>query len=395
MLTSETIIKKLTKYGLSTDEAEIYIQLLLMGPSPAGALSKAIKINRMKAYRTLKRLEEKGFVETIIERPLRFSAKPLEELIGGFMEKERERLESLEITSKELETEWDNLREYHETPDTGPKFRILGGRRQVMEQIAQVCARAERSIFLMTTQNDLFRLSYSGLTETLTELSGKGVEIRILSHITGLDVDIGEYFGVSEMRHTTFPATMRFVIVDEREALTTFTMDDSMSMTTKDDLGLWIDAPDYVKAISSSMDAIWDDSVPASDVISELKQTNAMKGVMANIMASFEEEGWTVELPGTISIDESLEYKFDMVAKPLGEPEKRVLIDLATEEGELMNRILLLYAKSMSVEAEKRIIITTEPYDDRTKNLADLYSIILMNVDEVKDDFLSSIDVTH
>ena len=392
-LTSETIAKKLTRYGLSADEAEIYIRLLMRGSSPAGALSRTLKINRMKAYRTLKRLEEKGLVETIIGRPMRFSAKPLNELIEGFMETERERLEDLEKAAKEIGAEWEKLKDDQETLDTGPKFRILSGRRQVLDQISQICTRAERSIFIMTTQNDLFRLSYSGLTETFTEMGGKGVDIRILSHITGLDIDVHEYMEVSEIRHMAFPATMRFVLVDQREALTTFTMDDSMSMTTKDDLGLWIDAPDYVKAVSSSMDALWNDSVPAINVISDLNQTQAMMEAMVEIRKTFEKGGWSVEIPGKINIDETQEYRFDLVAKQNSDPKKQILIDLAIREEEVLNQIVLLYAKSMGMESEKKIIITSKPYEEKTKSLAELYGISLVDLEELEVDIQAVVGI--
>ena len=49
-------------FGFSRDEAEAYLLLLRAGPCPAGIVSRKLGIDRMKAYRTLKALEERGLV---------------------------------------------------------------------------------------------------------------------------------------------------------------------------------------------------------------------------------------------------------------------------------------------------------------------------------------------
>ena len=93
----DRLSEKLIDFGFTKDEAEVYVFLSSMGPSPARVVSRRFDINRMRAYRTLKSLEEKGLVERIIGRPMRFVANPLQESLSRYIDGFRERLASFGI----------------------------------------------------------------------------------------------------------------------------------------------------------------------------------------------------------------------------------------------------------------------------------------------------------
>jgi sugar-specific transcriptional regulator TrmB len=59
-MTLERLEESLKEFGFNEEQARIYIFLSRIGPSPAGVVSLRFKINRMRAYRVLKSLEEKG-----------------------------------------------------------------------------------------------------------------------------------------------------------------------------------------------------------------------------------------------------------------------------------------------------------------------------------------------
>jgi hypothetical protein len=77
-----------------------------------------------------------------------------------------------------------------------------------------------------------------------------------------------EYFrDFAEIRHVPLPAPVRFVTIDERETLTTTSMEDTMSLTTHDDAGLWTNAPSYNSAMKIFFDALWRLATRASVII--------------------------------------------------------------------------------------------------------------------------------
>ncbi len=83
------------------------------------------------------------------------------------------------------------------------------------------------------------------------------------------------YLDFAEARHVALPATIRFVIVDESEVLSTFAMDDSMSMSTQKDTGLWTNARNYVKAMKTFFDSLWRVAPDAREVLDAAKAGKA------------------------------------------------------------------------------------------------------------------------
>jgi len=99
-LAQEKVIEGLTDFGLTKDEAEAYVFLLRAGARPAGVAARKLKINRMKAYRILKALEEKGLVEMIVGRPAKFQSVPLKEALDRQLGEIRTKASRLEKSEK-------------------------------------------------------------------------------------------------------------------------------------------------------------------------------------------------------------------------------------------------------------------------------------------------------
>ena len=91
-----TLHENLTRFGFTREEAEFYVFLSAIGPATARTIARRFNINRVKAYRTLKDLEEKGLVVKIMGRPLRFTAQPIEGLIRDKINETRLSLQELE-----------------------------------------------------------------------------------------------------------------------------------------------------------------------------------------------------------------------------------------------------------------------------------------------------------
>ncbi len=134
--------------------------------------------------------------------------------------------------------------------------------------------RAETNLCIMTTKNDLHRFSYYGIDDKLKSLHH--LDKRILTQITQDQPEAVEnYLDFTEARHVALPTTIRFVIVDEDEVLCTFAMDDSMSMSTQKDTGLWTNARDYVKAMTTFFDSLWRVAPDAKEVLDAVKAGKA------------------------------------------------------------------------------------------------------------------------
>lgn len=273
MMSTERLTKRLQELGLEKYEAELYVFLSAMGPSPARIVARRFNLNRMKAYRNLKALEDKGLVQSLIGRPIKYVATPLIDVLNRQKGGLKQRLTDLEQNSATLVEEWRNLANGAIQPtDEEFKFRIFQGRQQVFDLLLEMCDKAEDEVRLVTTTRDLARLSLWGVDDRFKALTQKGKKVRILTQIDaeGLN-DVEPYLGLVEARHVTLSAPIRFAIIDGRETLTTVAMDDSMSMTTKSDTGLWTDALSYVAAMRIFFDALWSLAPEAETMIRSIQ----------------------------------------------------------------------------------------------------------------------------
>lgn len=81
----------LEKYGLSHNEAKVYLTLLSLGSAMAGKISKEAMIDRTSCYDALKKLLKKGLVSYAVEANRKmFKAISPDRLVGFLKEKEEE-----------------------------------------------------------------------------------------------------------------------------------------------------------------------------------------------------------------------------------------------------------------------------------------------------------------
>ncbi len=275
MIDENQIVSKLSHFGISKDEAITYLTLLKKGPSTASEVGHKMGFYRTYTYRVLKTLEEKGLVEITLERPFRFIATPLEETLNQRLDEVKHELLELEKSKSVILDSWGKVSAVDIVSEK-PKFSMLQGRRRIYDFIHQMCRRAEKEILFMTTRNDLNRLFLSGVIDLLKSIERKGVRIRFLIHIDKPAINIVEkYLRFIECHHLPLHTILRLVIIDKKEIFSTAYMDDSMSMTTKKDVGLWTNAASYVTMVKDFFDSRWRTTTDAQEIIDSLKEGKA------------------------------------------------------------------------------------------------------------------------
>ena len=369
------IAKILQNYGMDEEESQVYVYLLVQGPSGAGAIAKRLGINRVKAYRILKRLEGRGMVEAILGRPVRYSAMPLEETVNRFIDEEKERVRLMEEEKKRLLEAYEKIVE-KQPRIVEPKFRILHGRRSVFNFLSGMFERAGKEIALMTTVNDLYRFTYVGLDETLRRKAQSGVKVRILTETNEKTIRVIEnYLGFAEVSHRSLPGAIRFITVDRKEAFTSVLMDDSISLTTEKDAGLWTDSADYVEAMKRFFEDFWS---RGSDAAVHIKELRALLKIRRSLMGLNEElsrKGWVLEMPGESRGNSGITHRFDMIIRNL-EGSRLLVADFVVRRGKVFPSLMALHTKALDVEPSYEfLIIDNFTLTDEEKNLAQRYRI--------------------
>lgn len=394
-MAEEKIIESLMEFGLTREEATAYLFLLRAGPCPARTIANKLGGNRMKAYRTLKVLQDRGLVDITVGRPVKFVATPLNEALDLLINEYRSKISSMEESKKKILDYWEKLPVAGQSVEE-PKFRILQGRQQVYDLILKMFERAKTEIRILTTRNDLYRLSFAGIDAKLKELSRKGVKTMVLTQLDAQSVEaVSNYMSFVEVRHMSLPAILRLITIDESESLTTFVMDDSMSMTTEEDSGLWTNAPNYVKAMNASFLGLWSNGVPMQEILPTLMAEQELSEGLALTKKALESAGWSVEVPGRLVGESGVEHSFGLVAKNPNR-EKPVVVDILTND-KPMYQLLTLNLKLLDVKLSQQFVVSPRPLDEKELRLASQYglrTIVAEKAEEISKKILEEINLT-
>ena len=108
-MSREVLLNTLVDFGLKRTEAQIYAFLAKKGPQRGKDLARALKITRQKVYRSLKKLQQRGIVNSTINRPAVFSAVSIEVVLDMFIKTSIEETQRLMQNKEEALSKWKSM----------------------------------------------------------------------------------------------------------------------------------------------------------------------------------------------------------------------------------------------------------------------------------------------
>lgn len=168
-------LERLRTLGLPEYQARAYLALLELGPSLARAVAGRSGVPRGKVYATLNDLHARGLVSVTPERPHRYVAAPVVELLAALRRRHREALERLTRDEQALVREFAGRRS--ETAAPLGSVVVVRGRRNALDRIRGALARAEREAVLLLTGPGLTRLADD--LDDLADARERGVRVLV------------------------------------------------------------------------------------------------------------------------------------------------------------------------------------------------------------------------
>jgi sugar-specific transcriptional regulator TrmB len=101
--------ERLRDFGLTKNEAKIYVFLSKNGPKKAIEISREENIPRTETYHLLSTLEIKGIVSPSIQRPTRFFAANIEEAIESIIKNHEKKIGELKILKNDMVDLWNTF----------------------------------------------------------------------------------------------------------------------------------------------------------------------------------------------------------------------------------------------------------------------------------------------
>jgi sugar-specific transcriptional regulator TrmB len=162
-----TIEENLSRFGLLKNEIKVYLYLARTGEKKASEIAEAISLHRTETYRILRDLEKKGILFSVFEKPLKFTAVPLEKAIDLLVDAQKMRIKLLEKEKESLVELWLSIPQLRVENSKKELFQMLQGEQQVALKADELLKKTKKEIQIFAPAYYLAQLYYTDFTDKL------------------------------------------------------------------------------------------------------------------------------------------------------------------------------------------------------------------------------------
>ncbi len=257
---SEKNVEMLIDFGLTRNQAKVYVAIARLRLASVGQISKASKVRREDVYRILPKLEKMGLAERLLGKPTKIRATPVEEALSILIKHEedtaREKVSALKAKTETF------LMQFARAPrlevEEKAHFVLLSNRESIIGKTVPMIKNARRNIDLVCSRNKLMQFIHE-FAEQMTEAGKKNVKIRIVSempeHKDSIPRVIEEQTspGISLDLRYSDPQSGHYMIVDYEEALISTTSTGNLAENPL----LWTNSSSLVGVFQRSFENVW------------------------------------------------------------------------------------------------------------------------------------------
>ena len=280
-MSEKDVTRFLQILGLSKREIQVYMFLAKSGVQSTSFVAKRLKMERVQAYRTFKKLQEKGFIEATLERPTRFTIVPFEALVDSFISSKKNEVTSLTDQKHDLLTAWESI-SAPESEYPVAKFSIITGKKKIHAKMLSMIEESKTEVTVLTTALGLIQEDIAGVFDSaFTAAQERNIPFQIITEISHdnlktaerIDRNIAEEKLNIKLHHVNMNSKFfpRFLIKDEGEAILYAPFGNEASVLNLEDEGLWINDKMFISVLKAFFVQMWQIGVDASRRIDELK----------------------------------------------------------------------------------------------------------------------------
>ncbi len=280
-MSEKDITRFLQILGLSKREIQVYMFLAKSGVQSTSFVAKRLKMERVQAYRTFKKLQEKGFIEATLERPTRFTIVPFENLVDTFINAKKNEVVNLNEQKQNLLVAWKSI----STPESEypvAKFSIITGKKKIHSKMISMIEESNKHVLFLTTGLGLIQEDIAGIFDSAFDPSkNRNVNFQIITDISTDNLKIVERIERNiiedrlniKLRHMSMNSKFfpRFLIKDEEEAILYAPFGNETSVLNLEDEGLWINDKMFISVLKAFFEQMWSIGVEATRRVDELK----------------------------------------------------------------------------------------------------------------------------
>ena len=162
------------------------------GVQSTSFVAKRLKMERVQAYRTFKKLQEKGFIEATLERPTRFTIVPFEALVDNFINAKKNEVTNLNEQKTNLLTAWQSI-SAPESEYPVAKFSIITGKKKIHSKMLSMIDESKSEVIVLTTALGLIQEDIAGIFDAgVTPSQERNVQFQIITEIASENLKVVE-----------------------------------------------------------------------------------------------------------------------------------------------------------------------------------------------------------
>ncbi len=167
----DSLLTSLLEFGLTQNQARVYLFLSKNTSKSAPEISKSLKIPRTETYHLLNGLQSKGITIAAFGKPTKFQAVPFDKSINILVSNERTRLDELEKQSLYMISQWNMIPDT-ETDDALIKenrFQIVQGKVSIVGKLNQLINSAKKDVYLLGSEKDFMKFYHTDFIDSLKD----------------------------------------------------------------------------------------------------------------------------------------------------------------------------------------------------------------------------------
>jgi len=175
----DSLLTSLLEFGLTQNQAKVYLFLSKNTSKSAPDISKSLKIARTETYHLLNGLQSKGITIAAFGKPTKFQAVPFDKSINILVNNERSRIDELEKQTLYMISQW-NLIPDTETAEALIKenrFQIVQGKVSIVGKLNQLINSAKKDVLLLGSEKDFMKFYHTDFIDSVKDAK---INLKIL-----------------------------------------------------------------------------------------------------------------------------------------------------------------------------------------------------------------------
>jgi len=249
--------------GLEEMEANIYLNLLRVGPISASALAKEVDVERTKTYRTIEKLLNQNIVSTTFSKPKLCVATKPEEVLKMILQRKEDELKLLKDTKVDVVKKIKEMVPA-DHKNRMPTFHIIQGRANIYSNIGKLIENSTDNVYIVTKLKDISRMYHTSIPEKIKICEKNGGRVLLLTEINDEKLlPFVKRFGATEVRVGIVRSKGRMIVQKNNQMIMSDnTAKEEGAVGIESDYAFSTNSIEMVNNIDTLCNFLWKNSKP-------------------------------------------------------------------------------------------------------------------------------------